>query len=175
MPYDLAQRAKRNLAQADAQISKFNDIANRVSRIPFKISDPSYVTPEAPASFKFNLAGTPDTSLGVQPVQSFNATQPNVQANGADNWRFRSFGDSQLSNGNGDQNWRFAGFNSNLDKSVGTINGAYRTSPNAYKTNPAAYNQIASSPVVPAGYQPKDITQEQRQYGWGSALQEEED
>lgn len=162
MPQNLFDAAKKNLSREDSTVSQFNNVASGV-RIPYSTTNGSTppVTNGAPtpqSAFSLSLGGAIDTSIG-DPVPSFQNDS-----------RFRNSTISQTNGANGNTDWRFQGFQNNLDKPAVVQNGAYGTSPDAYKTNPAAYNQI-SSPVIPPNYQPKDMSAEQKKYGWGSAAE----
>lgn len=198
MPTALADRAKSNLAQTDASVSRFNDVADRVSRMPYapitaaERSGPTTYSqlkalgfPGSEPSFRFPSIGGPvDTSIGA-PVSAFkeptiSGTTKTANTGDSSNWRFRSFGQSQLGNG-----------------SETATNGAYASNPSAYTSNPDAYSsnsaaygqQVSpvvtpsnpsgvgtpvSSPVVPPNYQPKDMSAQQKLYGWGSSDSQEE-
>lgn len=171
MPMDLAGRAKSNLTREDATVSRFNDVANRVSRMPYKALNGASATPDQASpvsSFTLPLGGPVDTSIGA-PVSSFkeptiSGTTNTANSGDSSNWRFRSFGPSQLPNVNGNS------------AEPATTNGAYnqQVSPVVTPFNPSgAGTAVVSSPVVPPNYQPKDMSAQQKLYGWGSGNQGE--
>lgn len=166
MPPNLFDAAKKNLARADASVSKFNQTAQGVSRIPYATtttpSTPASPAPD-PSAFKFPSIGGPiNTSLSsAPPLDSF--AQPSIAPASTtsappdnSNWRFRSFGQSQL------------GDTSAPEGAYATSPDAYPTSPDAYRSSPDAYGQVVSSPVVPANWKPRDMSKQQAQYGWGA-------
>lgn len=170
MPDYLQAAAKRNLAREDTIVSRFNDrvkyLASPVQNQPLVTPDTAAAVTASSSSFSMSLGGPLDTSIGA-PVSAFKeptiASTTNTVNNGdSSNWRFRPFGSSQLpTNGS----------------TAPPLNGAYneQVSPVATPANPTgAGTPTASSPVVPANYQPKDMTAQKKLYGWGSGSSQEE-
>lgn len=132
-------------------------------------------------SFNFTLGGDFKDQLSLGNKKPTNATQlfnrnasitSSPASNGGQDWRFAAFGKSQLGGG---VSRPITGSGSTYETSP----DAYKTNPAAYKTNPAAYGQVVSkpspvSPVIPPDYQPRDVSEEQKMYGWGSADEEED-
>lgn len=157
MPDYLQSAAQRNLAATDASISRFNNrlkyVTSPVQGQPSVATAPVGAGPSVP-SFSMSIAGPLDTSLGT-PVSSFK--EPTIAQ------------PSNATTTTTSGNWRFQGFRQS---------GGYdqQVSPVVTPSNPTGTGTpLATSPVVPATYQPKDMSAQQKLYGWGSATNEEEE
>jgi hypothetical protein len=152
MPDYLRSTVKKNLATTDASVSAFNDWMKF-----FPMQTTAKSVPAVPrSSFSFTLNGGNDTQqLSLNGVSSSgtangvpqtDAVPQAAQANGTDNWRFKSFGPSLLDT---------------KPVSLTGPNSTFQSSPDAYAVNPDAYHQVIST------YKPKDMTEERQKYGWG--------
>lgn len=99
MPDYLRNAARKNLAVADSQVSAFND---RMKYFPLSGQPTTNgQVPETGSAFKYSsIGGAVETSIGA-PVSSFQqptvaTTATNGGTANSSNWRFRSFGPSQL-------------------------------------------------------------------------------
>lgn len=187
MPDYLRSAAQKNLGTEDASISKFNDRA-RMFPMQTDVQKPASVQR---SSFSFNLNGGNDsqqlslsgipssaTSNGVPQTQAANgggdvggsafripSQQSNqLQPNGADNWRFKSFGPSQLDNFSG-------GHVGDTFKDAPTTQSLAFDAKVYSQQHPGQSGAPDANHEAISNYQPKDMSKEREQYGWGGGGQ----